>query len=1267
METVTAPAGGQAAFFNTKANAFTDQATAQLRAVFNLYAQSSKASLKYEEFATMYEITNDSKLPLEVFQTLVHPEATLSFQSFTGLYADVYTDEGVQMGDQNFYTDVRKLTAAYKTSTAKEKENQIFVSPKTVKPSRVRESTASGRENVVNVRLEEETKGFNAKGEQKAKNEQKGNAVAGACTLASQKKRKTIASVFVKTNKKAKGGLKPKKKTSGFERMFGQKQKKRVAKAGAAAPQTAEKSDAAPPPATEMPGKRVSLKGLTGAAREDALLETENFFLTMKEKGEKEAILKRKRRESVARTAQETLRKDLMKQRQDHANFFAGKAINPFFKTVADRSQAARKKAASVVDNSAKAGLPSVQNESLLPRPVSWSLTDPSFCYHPELGKVLISKERPAEKVSVPQGTLLETPEPPFDTAGDAAGIPLCRWFDEKLEIASILGEEGKGNQAVPEVAQDALPTTLGEIPVYLEREDVQRQLDRMLLFANSMRKVEALPAVSRGQTFKLARTAIEKKLQSRKVVSAEKADPPPNGGRGNNSRSDDMWSHKYRPMRSSEVCGNAFAASSLVSWLKDFQKTRDESSCSSWDYYYDSDSDEEEENSSIVLMVGPCGAGKSAAVYACAAELGYEVIEVNASSTRGRSKILQLFGEATQSHRLPGIRAPDPAKVSDSSLPPEPKKRKVAKKRNSNAKQRAGKEAEQKSHASKSSIILFEEVDNVAMFEDAGDRGFFSAVQNLAKRSKRPIILTANTITEKLSNMKIKTIPFAKMPVSEVLQEAHLVCVAEGLKFDVVNLYLMTCLFHCDLRRIILTLQFWGKSNSKVSLKPVLNLPEGAQLPVEEFFRRTKETEDPGAEGSIEFLQFFRELNTIIDLEIDPFSLRMFGTLFGKDLGPALDLDAVAECPEYHGALPIDAQEQEETVPSLLPARRHQSVEVRFEGRGPLGLTLIETDNEDGLKIEGISNDRFTGSKMKNTIISPGWYLTHVNGVCVHSKSLAATGKIIKKAKRPMVVVCQNFFSASPPTNYILSPGERIAQYEFLTPVPGTTAGSETKDATTAADASKGSDSATELNKLVQFYESMSFVDIVSRPRRETCQGPEGKTFRQEWGLLQNPRAWHENPMVRTEPRNEDVLGEHIGRSLRGAQLADFQLFAKREPEPYALHENTVKGHAIWNEEIALLNLAGVEPSNALFYKAQSRGKELVETMEGSLPLRTVGVAPGSFCRHNVLLYAGIVRKMNMLENMRRKISKKRRFSHYFDTVCLDFDSSLFLHGFCN
>jgi len=69
-------------------------------------------------------------------------------------------------------------------------------------------------------------------------------------------------------------------------------------------------------------------------------------------------------------------------------------------------------------------------------------------------------------------------------------------------------------------------------------------------------------------------------------------------------------------------------------------------------------DEDEEEdmdegEPRSTTLITGPPGSGKTALVYATAAKLGFEVIEVNTSQLRSGAEVKKLFSEATQSQHI--------------------------------------------------------------------------------------------------------------------------------------------------------------------------------------------------------------------------------------------------------------------------------------------------------------------------------------------------------------------------------------------------------------------------------------------------------------------------------------------------------------------------------------------------------------------------------------------------------------------------------------
>nr|XP_033501420.1 ATPase family AAA domain-containing protein 5 [Epinephelus lanceolatus] len=131
--------------------------------------------------------------------------------------------------------------------------------------------------------------------------------------------------------------------------------------------------------------------------------------------------------------------------------------------------------------------------------------------------------------------------------------------------------------------------------------------------------------------------------------------------------KEDVLWTDKYQPQHSSDILGNAAAVRRLHSWLKEWKlradreerkkqkdKTQEEgSNDSDWDCGEEDTQDDEDMLCNTLLITGPTGVGKTAAVYACAQELGFKVFEVNASSQRSGRLILSQLKEATQSHQV--------------------------------------------------------------------------------------------------------------------------------------------------------------------------------------------------------------------------------------------------------------------------------------------------------------------------------------------------------------------------------------------------------------------------------------------------------------------------------------------------------------------------------------------------------------------------------------------------------------------------------------
>uniref|UniRef100_H3GH16 ATPase AAA-type core domain-containing protein n=1 Tax=Phytophthora ramorum TaxID=164328 RepID=H3GH16_PHYRM len=176
----------------------------------------------------------------------------------------------------------------------------------------------------------------------------------------------------------------------------------------------------------------------------------------------------------------------------------------------------------------------------------------------------------------------------------------------------------------------------------------------------------------------------------------------------------------RYLPVNASGLVGNRDSLHTLSSWLSAWKVgggDRERLDCFSTELFTfeDGDSDSEDEVGDLCrlfILEGESGSGKSAAVYACAEELGYEIIEINAAQSRSGKSVVELAGEATQSTRVLHVGGKD-----DKSR----KKQKQKKKRRRHSE---GRKSLEKSTAASLSLVLFEDVDLV--FDE--DKGFLNA-----------------------------------------------------------------------------------------------------------------------------------------------------------------------------------------------------------------------------------------------------------------------------------------------------------------------------------------------------------------------------------------------------------------------------------------------------------------------------------------------------------------------------------------------------------
>ncbi|XP_017243940.1 uncharacterized protein LOC108215858 [Daucus carota subsp. sativus] len=313
------------------------------------------------------------------------------------------------------------------------------------------------------------------------------------------------------------------------------------------------------------------------------------------------------------------------------------------------------------------------------------------------------------------------------------------------------------------------------------------------------------------------------------------------------NQPENSLWTNKYQPKLANEICGNGEPVHFLNNWLRLWHEKGSGTSktlvdiyrAQDADYSYTSESDFEdieEENrlKNVLLITGPVGSGKSAAIYACAKEQGFQVIEVNSSDWRNGALVKQRFGEAVESHWLqcsaenserPVIKnffksfpvssnattdqgisndVTELISLSDDEI--------SGNTRMTPTKSVVNKSKTVREPSGSRTLILFEDVDA----DLCEDRGFISTIQQLAETAKRPMILTSNSKDPVLpNNLDRLELSFSKPSVEELLCLISMVCSEEEVTIPpcLVKRFIDFC--QGDIRKTILQIQFWCQGQS--------------------------------------------------------------------------------------------------------------------------------------------------------------------------------------------------------------------------------------------------------------------------------------------------------------------------------------------------------------------------------------------------------------------------------------------------------------------
>ncbi|XP_047310768.1 uncharacterized protein LOC124914297 isoform X2 [Impatiens glandulifera] len=332
-----------------------------------------------------------------------------------------------------------------------------------------------------------------------------------------------------------------------------------------------------------------------------------------------------------------------------------------------------------------------------------------------------------------------------------------------------------------------------------------------------------------------------------------------PNNHTCNNCQQEhNMWTNKYRPDRATEVCGNETPVRFLSDWLR-LWREKGSKSCKDptlsdkhkienigyASYHSDTDYEDEEEDTkldNVLLVTGPVGSGKSAAIYACAKEHQFRVLEVNTSDWRNGSLLLERFGEGVKNHSIQRYAIPN-GEVSSSksatSIGPSTENvfgffsdsttKTLAQSEYGVIQMESFNEENLENTSEMTSscvwqnkrvtedhnelcLILFEDVDVIL----PEDRGFVASIQQIASKGKWPIILTCNNDPVLPTNLRRLELCFETPSLQEVLWHINKVCSTEKaiIQSSVAKRFVDLC--GGDIRKTIMLIQFWCQGHKE-------------------------------------------------------------------------------------------------------------------------------------------------------------------------------------------------------------------------------------------------------------------------------------------------------------------------------------------------------------------------------------------------------------------------------------------------------------------
>ncbi|AGN02895.1 replication factor C large subunit [Salinarchaeum sp. Harcht-Bsk1] len=208
-------------------------------------------------------------------------------------------------------------------------------------------------------------------------------------------------------------------------------------------------------------------------------------------------------------------------------------------------------------------------------------------------------------------------------------------------------------------------------------------------------------------------------------------------------------WTEKYRPSTLTEVRGNDAARDELREWAE------------SW-----------EDHREAAIVHGRPGVGKTSAAHALANDLGWDVMELNASDDRTRDVVERIAGEASKSATLTG---------------------------------------------GTRRLVVLDEADN---FHGNADYGGSRAVTDVVKDANQPIVLVANEFYDMSRGLRnaCQEIEFRDVSARSIVPVLRDICRKEGVEFEDAALEAVAERTSGDLRSAINDLQAIAEGRDRLT-----------------------------------------------------------------------------------------------------------------------------------------------------------------------------------------------------------------------------------------------------------------------------------------------------------------------------------------------------------------------------------------------------------------------------------------------------------------